>query len=195
MPPHVPTAGRRARPAVAGVLAAVLVVLLGGGAGAAGTGGIEVTPVPEDSRSANAFVVDADAGEVGFFLRNVVTEQRSARLYAADATEQDGGGFSIGGPGSSELIQLDEQEVTLQAGEVRRMSFELAEPDRDQEGTRWAAVVIEVEQGSVVQRAATLVQIEPASGLPLPLLLVLLAVALLVVAGVAVGAVARRRRA
>ena len=58
-----------------------------------------------------------------------------------------------------------------------------------------AAVVVEVRNGVVVQRANTLIYLQAGRRIPLPLLLVVLAVVLIGGVGTAVAVLGRRRRA
>jgi len=187
------TAVRLVRTAVACVL---LVVLCSGPALAAGTGGIEVTPVPAavDGKQATSFRVEVPARgteQVPFTLRNVEDGERSARIYTAAVSRAADGTLSLDEPGSSEYVELPEQEVTLQAGEVRQESFTVSAGDID--GDQLAAVVVEVRNGAVVQRASTLIHLDKGRQVPLPLLLLVVAVLLVVAGGVGVAAASRRR--
>ena len=172
----------------------VLVLLLcGGTARAAGTGGVEVTPFPGvvDGKQQTAFHVDVPTRgdtSVRYVLRNTTSEPRSAKLYAASATPDGKGGYAIGDPGSSPYVDLPARTVSLKGKESRLERFRA---HGEVEGTRYAAVVVEVTNGAITQRAATLVYLERGRTVPLPLLLVLLAVGLLVVVG---GAVLLSRR-
>lgn len=187
------TASRTLRVAVI----AVLLLLLAGPAKAAGTGGIEVTPLPSvvDGKPATAFRVDVPSSgsvEVPYQLRNVAEEERSARIYVAAVDRDENGTFSLLDPGSSRFASMDPQSVTLAVGESREESFTIRGgelPDDEQ----LAAVVVEVTNGSIVQRASTLIYFERGRQVPLPLLLVGAAVLLVVAAGAAFSVVARRR--
>lgn len=192
------TTGRLARPVVVVVLV-VLAVLLPTTAGlAAGTGGIEVTPVPaqRDGRAVTTFTVDVpgDGGvDVPYLLRNVEDGPRTARVYSAEVTSSDGN-FALGEAGGSPYVSMPDREITLQAGQVLEESFRVAPgADGAPDGEAFAAVVVEVRNGAVVQRANTLIYLDAGRRVPLPLLLVGLAVVLLAVAAGAVAAVARRR--
>lgn len=183
------------------VLAVVLGVLLAAApaALAAGTGGIELTPIPGlvDGRQVTAFHVDVPTSgqrTVPFALRNVAKGPRTARLYAASADSDGHGSFVIGGAGSARTIRLPERTVRLNRGEIRAGSF-IVLPDKHAHGTRYAAVVLEVQQGAIVQRAATLVYLQAGKGLSLPRVLV--AVAGVFLAGIALAllfVVLRQRR-
>lgn len=173
--------------------------LLASGAGpalAAGTGGIEVTPVV-DGEFRNVFRVDVPSSgseQVPFLLRNIEEDgPRTARLYAVEVLE-DGDDLRLGEPGSSRHVELPDETVTLAAGETQERAFTLRGGELP-EGPQLAAVVVEVRNGAVVQRASTLVYLGEGRRVPLPLLLVGLAVVLLAAAGVAVAVVARRRSA
>ena len=155
------------------LLSVPLAVLLGGtGARAAGTGGIEVTPVPGvvDGKQVTAFraeLPESGTTQVRFALRNITKEPRSARVYAASARADGQGGFAIGDAGSSPHVRLEDRTVRLAANETRAETFDVLAPGDDRpDGTVHAAVVIEVKQGAVVQRAATLVYLEPGDSPP-----------------------------
>jgi hypothetical protein len=181
------------RPALPLLLAAVLVVP-SAPALAAGTGGIVVTPLGEDTPTAFEVEVPREGSlEVPFVVSNVVDGPRSARLYAT-SVERRGDEFAVGDPGSSRWVELADQEVALEAGESRDLSFTVRGGDLP-DGEVLAAVVLEVRNGAVVQRASTLVRLSEGRVVPLPLLLVVLAVVLLLAAAAAVAESARRRRA
>lgn len=173
---------------------ALAVGVLTGGAHGAGTGGLEVTPVRDDGASTFRVEVPREGSvDVPFLLRNVDEEPRSGRVYTARVTSTDGA-FALDAPDSSPYLVMPDREVTLQPGEVREQVFRVqAGPDGGPEGEEYAAVVVEVRNGSVVQRASTLVYLRGERVVPLPLLLVVLAVVLLLAAGAGVAAVARRR--
>lgn len=166
--------------------ATALVVAAAAPAGAAGVGGIEVTPL-----SGSSFRLDVPAGKRAqqeFLLRNLRSEPSTVRLYGASAT-RNGSAWSVAGPGSAGWLELADREITLRGGETRTLAFRV----RGGEQQRTGAVVVELGAGTVVQRAATLVYVDTAARVPLPLLLVVAAVALLLAAGAGVAAVARRR--
>ncbi len=178
----------------------VLVVLAGASpAAAAGTGGIEVTPLPGvvDGKQVTSFRVElpSDGTDgVEFALRNITDAPKSARLYTARARPDGKGSFTIGDAGSSPYVRLDDRTVQLAPQEVRAERFTVAAPDERPTQQVYAAVVVEVQQGAIVQRAATLVYISPGRGVSLPLLLVLGAAALILLGGLSVLLAARRRR-
>ena len=175
------------------VAAALLVVA--GSAQAAGTGGLEVTPLEGGQTTFRVEVPRDGSVEVPYLLRNVDEEQRSGRVYSARVTS-DGGAFALDAPGSSPYVEMPDRELALEPGEVREESFRVsAGPDGVPDGEAYAAVVVEVRNGSVVQRASTLVYLRPERAVPLPLLLVVVAVLLVLAAGAGVAAVARRRAA
>lgn len=194
-----PTAGRLSwRPAVA-VVGLVLLCLgpVAAPAGAAGTGGLDVTPVPAfvDGEPVTSFRVEVPSEgsrRVPFTLRNVTDEERSARLFVAAVT-RDGDGFRLGAAGSSPHVSMPDREVTLAGQEVREEFFTVTGPRPEQQ--RLAAVVLEVTNGAVTTQASTLIYLEPGRRLSLPWLLVLLAVVLLLTATAAVVLAERRRRA
>ena len=181
---------------VALLVVALLAVVSVRGASAAGTGGIEVTPVPavEDGQPVTTFRVEVPRDgvtEVPYLLSNVEDEPRSARIYAARVTSVDGN-FSLDDAGSSPYISMEDREVTLQPGEVREETFEVSPgPDGPPDGEAYAAVVVEVRNGAVVQRANTLIYLKPAPRVPLPLLVLLVAVVLVALVGAGVAVVGR----
>jgi hypothetical protein len=181
------------RRALTAVLLLVLAVPVP--ARAAGTGGIEVSPYPGvvDGHQVTAFHVKVPSRgttQVRYSLRNTTARPVHGRLYAASASPDGRGGWTVGGPGSSPYIALADQQVSLKANETRLASFGAHGPAGEH-----AAVVVEVTQGSVVTRAATLVYLERGRRVPLPVLLVGVAVLLLLLAGAGVWLVRRRRPA
>lgn len=133
-------------------------------AGAAGTDGVEVLPVPSavDGEDVTSFRMELPASPdevalVPFILRNVGEEPRTARIYA---TRVGGAGTSpVGQPGSSPYVVLPEETVVLQGGESQDRAFEVrgvAAAPRDV----LAAVVLEVTNGPTVTQATTLVYLE-----------------------------------
>lgn len=170
--------------------AAALVLALALPASAAGTGGIEVSPYPGvvDGKQVTAFHVSAP-GKAAWALRNTTGETRTGRLYAASASPDGKGGWVIGDAGSSPYLDFPERDVTLAPHEVRVSELRVrGEVDREEH----AAIVVEVRNGSVVARAATLVYLQPGSAGGLPALPVGLAVLVLLAAGTAVTAARRR---
>lgn len=186
----------RRRAAVA-LVAALAVLVPAHTAQAAGTGGIEVTPLPfvVDGEPVTAFHLELPGNgsqDVSFLLRNVEQGERTATVYAAAATRLPDGGYDVGPADSSPYVAFDRRTVTLGTDEQRKETFRVTRAAGDRpEGTVHAALVVEVSNGSVVQRAATLIYLEEAPLLPVPLAIVL-AVALLVLLGFAVPLVARR---
>lgn len=155
---------------------------------AAGVGGVEVTP--PDGSSFRVSVTDGGSVEQEFALRNITDQPAQVRLYAAAAEQVGDDGWSVGGAGSAGWLELPDQQVSLAAGEARTLRFSVRGGPSDRTG----AVVVEVGEGTVVQRAATLVHVDAGSRLPLPLIVVVVAVCLLLAAGAAVATVARRRQ-
>ncbi|HUR15234.1 MAG TPA: hypothetical protein VM097_12165 [Mycobacteriales bacterium] len=190
------TAARCLRTAVVGVLAGLLVLLPSAGVQAAGTGGVELSPYPGvvDGKQVTAFHVTVPRGggttSVRYALRNTTNQPKSARLYAAKA-QRDGGSWAVGDAGSSPYLDFPDRTVTLRAGEVQLASFTVHGSITEEV---FGALVVEVTNGSVKQRAATLVYLKPGRRVPLPVLVVGCAVLLLLVAAGAV-ALARRRPA
>lgn len=177
------------------VTAALALVLLGAvPASAAGTGGIEVSPYPGvvDGRQVTAFhatVPRSGDGTVAWSLRNTTGTTRTGRLYAASATADGHGGWTIGDAGSSPYLGFDDRTVTLAPHEVQVSSFTV---HGRLTGEQHAAIVVEVHNGSVVARAATLVYLTPGPAVRLPALVVGLAVLVLLASGGAVLWVRRR---
>ncbi|MBC7679748.1 MAG: hypothetical protein H7233_12290 [Pseudorhodobacter sp.] len=172
--------------------AAVALVLLGtlataGVASAAGVGGVEVTP-----RQGSSFHVTAPpngTADEEFTVRNIGRTTATVRLYTASADSTDSGGWSVGGAGSAPWLELPAASVTLQPGQSRDLRFTVLGSDDSRNG----AVVVEQGTGTVVQRAATLVYATPGRAVPLPWLILAVAVGLLGLAGVGVAIGARRR--
>ena len=190
------TAVRCLRTAVVGVLAALAVLSPGSGADAAGTGGVELSPYPGvvNGRQVTAFHVTLPRGggtaSVKYALRNTTTATRSARVYAASA-QRSTTGWAVGDPGSSPYLVFPDRTVTLRGSQVELASF-TARGAIDHEV--FGALVVEVAKGSVTQRAATLVYLKPGRRVPLPVLVVGIAVLLLAAVGGGI-ALARRRPA
>jgi hypothetical protein len=171
------------------------VLLTGGSAGAAGTGGIEVSPYPGvvDGHQVTAFHVKVPTSgrtTVRYSLRNTTDAPVSGRLYAASATPDGHGGWAVGSAGSARFVRFPDQQVTLTPHETRIASFTVA---GKVSGTQHAAIVVEVRQGSVVARAATLVYLTRGRVVPLPVLVVGAAVLVLLVAGAGLLVASRRR--
>lgn len=184
------------RAAVVGVLAGLLALSGGTAVQAAGTGGVELSPYPGvvDGKQVTAFHVTVPRGggstSVRYALRNTTTSPKSARLYAASA-QRTQGSWTIGDAGSSPYLDFPDRTVSLRPNEVRIASFRVHGEVSDKE---FGALVVEVSNGSITQRAATLVYLEPGRRVPLPVLVVGAAVLLLLVAAGGV-ALARRRPA
>jgi hypothetical protein len=177
-------------------LAAGLLVLPGH---AAGTGGIEITPIPSqrDGTPVTTFEVEVPHDgevEVPYRISNVEDGPRTARIYGARVLES-GGNFALDEPGSSPYVSMPDREVTLEEGESREETFTVsAGEDGVPEGTEYAAVVVEVRNGAVVQRANTLIYLTAAPRVPLPLVVVGIAVVLIAVAAAVFFALLKRRR-
>ncbi|MGZ6827077.1 MAG: hypothetical protein ACXVGH_09815, partial [Mycobacteriales bacterium] len=131
---------------------------------------------------------------VRYSLRNTTGHVASARLFGTAASRDASGRFTIGAAGSSPYLGFADQQVTLQPHETRLATFSVHPgPHGRPAGKAYAALVVEVRNGSVIQQAATVVYLEPGRTIPLPLLVVLVAVAVLVLAGLAVLVTSRRR--
>lgn len=189
---------RTARSALAALGVTALVAVATAPALAAGTGGIEVTPLTTGSggRAATAFHVDlreSGTTRVAFALRNITTGERRGRVYVASAQRSSTGEYDVGRAGSSPYVSWPEQQVTLSAGEARRETFTVGLHGHDLPKQQvYAAVVVEVANGAVVQRAATLIYLKPVRGLHLPRGLVVVAVALLLASAVTLVVVRQR---
>jgi hypothetical protein len=190
------TAVRCRRPAGVALQRGRVVLSPAPAAPAAGTGGVELSPYPGvvDGKQVTAFHVtvprDGDGTSVRYALRNTTRTTRSARLYAASA-RRSGSGWSVGDAGSSPYLDFPDRTVSLRPTEVVVASFRVRGTISDK---AYGALVVEVANGSVTQRAATLVYLKPGHRVPLPVLLVGAAVLLLLAAGGGV-ALARRRPA
>ena len=190
------TAARFVRVAVLVVVLLVVPVPL---ALAAGTGGIEVTPVPSkvDGKAVTVFRVEVPRDgsvSVPYLLSNVEDGPRTARVYVARVRKVDGN-FSLDDEGSSPYVSMEDRSVTLEAEEVREEAFRVAPgPDGPPDDEAYAAVVVEVRNGSVVQRANTLIYLTGEPRVPLPLLILIVAVLLIGVVGAGVAVTVRRRR-
>ena len=202
MMPRAASTGRHWRAVLAVVLLAVVAGLVAP-ATAAGTGGIEITPVPskKGNKAITTFRVEVPRDnpvQVPYTVRNVEDGPRTARVYSARILRSEGN-FSLDDPGSSPFVSMPDREVTLAAGDVLEETF-LVSPSPDGRRIReeaYAAVVVEVRNGAVVQRASTLIYLDPGPRVPLPLLLVGLALALVLipVGALTVGNLRRRRDA
>jgi hypothetical protein len=182
------------RAARSALVALFLVLLRALPATAAGTGGIEVSPYPGlvDGKQITAFhtkVPGDGSRQVRYSLRNTTTTPRTARLYAASAQRAADGHFTVGDPGSSAYISFDTRTVTLAPKQTEVKAFTVHGP-LDHEA--YGAIVVEVQNGAITSRAATIVYLEQGSRVPLPLLLAVGA-GLLVLAGAAAVVVVRRR--
>lgn len=183
--------------AVRFVRAAVVIVLLALATPSwgAGTGGIEISPYPAvvKGKQLTAFRAElsrnGSARSVTYSLRNTTSSPKTARLYAASASRDGKGGFTIGEAGSSPYISFPAREVTLRGGASEIESFEVR---GKLSGDAFGAVVVEVTNGAVTQRAATIVYLSPTGTLPVPLLLAIGAAVLIAAAGVALWLVRRR---
>lgn len=186
------------RAAGAGLAAAALLAL-SSPALAAGTGGLDITPLlpSSDGRAPTAFhttLPESGTVTVPFALRNLSKGPRTGRVYAADVTKTNGN-YAVGAADTSPWVQLANREVTLKAAQVERLSFRVRRGSHDlPTHTTYAAIVLEVRTGSVVTRAATLVYLEPKRGLGLPTGPTVLAVVVLVAAAGAVVLGRRRLR-
>ncbi len=188
------TAARSLR---AAVLVVALLLVPAPAVLAAGTGGIEVTPVPSqvDGEAVTVFRVEVPregSTQVPYLLSNVEDGQRTARVYVARVRKVDDN-FSLDDEGSSQYASMEDRSVTLEAGEVREETFRVAPgEDGPPDSEAYAAVVVEVRNGSVVQRANTLIYLTGEPRLPLPMLILIIAVVLIGAVGAGVSVTARR---
>lgn len=161
-------------------------------AGAAGTGDVELIPSSPDGEPRTSFQLDGSQDEIRFELVNLADEPRTARLYSASAVRSPSGAVSVGSDGSAPWLDLPDEEVLLEAEEVRSFVAPLELRELSEGQTQLGAVVLEVTQGSVVVRVATLVTVEPRTGLPLPVWAVVVAAG--AIALVLLGLLLARRR-
>jgi hypothetical protein len=185
---------RRPLSLVAGLLvAAVTAIAVAPAATAAGTGGIELTPVPVvdgHRHRVTAFHV-GPGGRAEFALRNLTDQPVTIRMYAASATRSPSGAWSIGSSGSASWIHLKAESVVVPGHAVLTRTFTVARQGLAK-GVTFGAVVLEQSHGTVVERAATLVYLTAAkSSLPERALLPVIVAVLLVAAA----AVAHRKLA
>jgi len=179
----------------------LLGVLMPVPAQAAGTGGIEVTPLTGGSadRPASAFHVrfpDSGQATAKFLLRNVTNKTVSGRLYAASAERDATGSFAIGSAGSSPYVDLPDRELTLRPGARQTLSFVIRSISGKQPTSeRYAAIVVSVSRGTIVERAATLVYLAPATSGPPVISIAIAALAAGLVFGVGAAVVKVGRRA
>jgi hypothetical protein len=181
------------------ILVTALLVLGHGPARAAGTGGVDVSPYPgvQNGKQITAFhakVPSRGSSTVQYALRNTTSKTATARLFGASARKTDGT-FTLGPAESSPYLDFADRTVTLKPHETRIASFRVHPgPDGRPKGTAYAALVVEVKNGSVIQQAATVVYLQPGRTVPLPLLVVLVAVALVLLGRAGLVLVRRRRR-
>lgn len=161
---------------------------------AVGTGGIELTPLPAEGSGAEpvtsfkATPPDQGTTTMRFMLRNVVKVPASAEIYAAAASRSPEGRFAVGGPGSAPWIGLNRQTVELAPRERRIVDFTVTRAGAPDLPMAYGAVLVQVQRGVVVERAATIVSLgRQGSGRTVPLLLGAAAGLLLLGAGALVG--------
>jgi hypothetical protein len=166
---------------------------------AAGTGGVDISPYPGvvDGKQVSAFhatVPSSGDTTVRYSLRNTTGAVATARLFAASASRDSSGRFTIGAAGSSPYLGFPDQQVSLKPHETRIASFTVhPSPQGRPKGSAYGALVVEVKNGSIIQQAATVVYLKPGRTVPLPVLVVLVAVGLLLLAGAGLLAARRRR--
>jgi hypothetical protein len=185
------TRHRRVLPVFVAALAAVtLLATVVTPSQAAGTGGIEVTPVPSmrNGKAVTTFTLDlptSGSKQVPYTLRNVDAVPRTARVFAAKVTLTDGT-YALGAPGSSPYVSSADQTVTLAGRAVKQATFRVAAGTPPGKVV-YAAIVVEVRNGSVVQNAATLITLRAAPhrivGLPTTVVVVALLALVLVALG------------
>jgi hypothetical protein len=176
-----------------------VLLLLTGPAHAAGTGGVDVSPYPGvvDGKQVTAFhakVPSSGDVRVQYALRNTTDKPATARLFCAKAQRDSAGKFTIGAPGSSPYLSFADKEISLKPREIRIESFMVhAGPQGRPSGTAYGAIVVAARHGSVIEQAATVVYLEPGRRVPLPLLIVLIAIGVLGLAGLGLLIAVRRR--
>ena len=184
---------RRPLSLLAGLFVSVAVAVgFAPAATAAGTGGVELTPLPTvdaHGHPVTAFHV-APGGTAKFALRNLTDHAVTVRMYGAAATKSASGAWSVGRAGSADWLDLPAQDVTLAPHAIQTRSFTIAKHGIAK-GVTYGAVVLEQSHGTVVERAATLVYLKSASALPKVERAVLPVVVAAALIGVAV--VAQRR--
>ena len=177
----------------------VLLLLFAAPAGAVGTGGVDINPYPgvvngKQVTAFRALVPSRGATKVEYSLRNTTAKPASARLFAASSVRTTGK-FTIGTAGSSPYIDFPDRTVVLQPNETRVESFEVHPgPDGRPQDDAYGAIVVEVKNGSIVQQAAVVVYLERGRTVPLPVILVVAAVAVLSLAALGFLLALRRRR-
>lgn len=190
-----PGKGRTALVAVAALAA----FGTGAPAHAASIDGVDLSPVPAvvDGKAVTNFQVplpEDDRRTVQYAVRNTGKADRTVRVYAVGVTRRDDGSFSLTDQ-PSPWVDLPKQTLELPPGGARLESFSVSAAGRElPEGEQYAAVVLEVRNGSVVQRVATIVYLDPDPAVPVPVLLAIGAGVLLTVVGGTV-LLARRRTA
>ena len=175
----------------AGLMAATAAA---GPVSAAGTGGVELTPVAPTPGT--AFHVTAGPhrpARLAFDLRNVGSVAADAHIYPA-AASRNGTAYAVGGPGTARWIALPDQVVHLEPGATRHVEVGVDATRAPAGRLVYGAVVQEpVGDAAVRPRVATLVYLQR-SGRSAPTRpLVWLVLAFLLVAGTS-GAVASESR-
>jgi len=185
--------------------ALALASALAGAAVAAGVGDVDLAPDRGPADTSKGFptafhliVPDGGSTTSSFTLRNPAAEPRTVRLFPAGASGSAAEGNLKGADGPAPWIVLADQDVTLQANESRRITFEVRDPGGVARGAEaYGSIVIETSRGVITTQAATIVYArigEPASGLKARLSIILVIIAAVVVAGAAVGHAYRWRR-
>jgi hypothetical protein len=179
---------------LAAALALLPVLLLPAPALAAGTGGVDISPYPGsiNGEQITAFHVQlarSGAATVRYSVRNTTSKPAIARIYATTAYRGTNGAWTIGKPDAAPFIQLSDHVVKLRPHESDLRSFSVTTAP----AATYGAVVVQVRNGSVVQRVATIVYFARPSHSRLSWTVVV--VALVLLAGVAGGVLIARRRA
>lgn len=175
-----------------------LLLLFAAPASAVGTGGVDISPYPGvvNGTQVTAFhtkVPSRGTTKVQYSLRNTTAKPASARLFSASALRTSGT-FTIGTAGSSPYLDFPDRTVVLQPNETRIESFDVHPgPDGRPSGKVYGAIVVEVKNGSIVQQAAVVVYLERGRTVPIPLLLMVAAVAVLSLAALGFLVTLRRR--
>ena len=164
----------------------------GGTALAVGTAGVELTPLP-GGRPATAFHVHLDPGKSStqtVLLHNGNRAAVTFQLYAAGVTKTKSGDFSVADAGTAPWISLPTQQVTLAAGQDRRVTFTVHRTSAQHGSVVYGAVVMALTNSMVVTRAAAMVYLERPGSDPVRRAVVPLVLA---AAAIAVGAAAQAR--
>lgn len=186
------------RTAFAAAAVVALLVAAAAPAAAVGVADVELEALVGRSGAGDLRLDVTATTEVTVQLHNTADERRTVRVYPAAALDDGAGSYAVAGAGSAPWLVLDDGEVTLQPGEVRRLTATVR-PDAAgaQPGDRVAFVIETTGAATLVTRAASVVEVvglDPIVPRPLPLLLAALAL-VLAVGGAVTRRVTRRQPA